>query len=51
MAVLQAQPTVVLVDLLMPGTDGITLVQKLRNRGYSGGIVMISQVENKEMAA
>jgi two-component system, response regulator YcbB len=45
------QPDVLLVDLLMPGKDGIEVVEQLRARDYRGKIVMISQVENKEMVA
>ncbi len=50
-AILNAQPQVVLIDLLMPKVDGIALTNKLRQQGYKGRIVMISQVESKEMVA
>ncbi|MCL6587186.1 MAG: response regulator [Anoxybacillus sp.] len=40
---------VVLIDLLMPGLDGIQTMKKLRVQGFTGPFVMISQVENKEM--
>lgn len=40
---------IVLIDLLMPGRDGIETIRDLRDRGYNGRFVMISQVENKEM--
>jgi two-component system response regulator YcbB len=40
---------VVLIDLLMPGRDGIQTIKKLREEGFTGEFVMISQVENKEM--
>lgn len=40
---------IVLIDLLMPGRDGIETIQALRQEGYEGKFVMISQVENKEM--
>lgn len=39
----------VLIDLLMPGRDGIETINELRAQGYAGRFVMISQVENKEM--
>lgn len=45
------RPDVVLVDLLMPGKDGIEIVEQLKSRDYRGKIVMISQVEKKEMVA
>ncbi|MGI6097431.1 MAG: response regulator [Dethiobacteria bacterium] len=44
-------PDVVLIDLLMPGKDGIEIAERLKERDFSGKIVMISQVENKDMVA
>lgn len=49
--IIRANPQVVLLDLLMPETDGISLANKLRRMGFKGRIVMISQVEDKEMVA
>lgn len=43
------QADIVLIDLLMPGKDGIETIRDLRLQGYNGRFVMISQVENKEM--
>ncbi|MFD2369511.1 response regulator [Brevibacillus sp. GCM10020057] len=40
---------VVLIDLLMPGLDGIQTIRKLRAEGFTGRFIMVSQVENKEM--
>ncbi|AUI35192.1 response regulator [Geobacillus thermoleovorans] len=40
---------VVLIDLLMPGRDGIQTMKALRQEGFMGTFIMISQVENKEM--
>ncbi|GAB7056657.1 MULTISPECIES: response regulator [unclassified Paenibacillus] len=40
---------IVIIDLLMPGRDGIETVKALREEGYEGRFIMISQVENKEM--
>jgi two-component system response regulator YcbB len=45
------QPEILLIDLLMPGKDGIEIVEQLRERNFRGKIVMISQVEKKEMVA
>lgn len=39
----------VLIDLLMPGRDGIETIKALRKEGYAGTFVMISQVEHKEL--
>ena len=41
----------VLIDLLMPGKDGIEIVERLKASPFKGKIVMISQVEKKEMVA
>lgn len=49
--ILMTQPEFVLIDLLMPKLDGINTISHLRQNGYTGNIVMISQVTNKEMVA
>ncbi|MDQ8737279.1 response regulator [Paenibacillus sp. LHD-38] len=48
-AVLGANPDVLLIDLLMPEQDGIETINHLKQKGYCGKYVMISQIENKEM--
>lgn len=40
---------IVLIDLLMPGRDGIETMKALQAEGFRGKFIMISQVENKEM--
>lgn len=45
------QPDLLLLDLLMPGKDGIEIVEQLKERDFPGKIIMISQVEKKEMVA
>lgn len=40
---------VVLIDLLMPGQDGIQTIKMLRAAVFAGRFIMVSQVENKEM--
>lgn len=47
--ILDVNPQVVLIDLLMPKLDGITLITKLKASGYSGNFIMISQIDNKSM--
>lgn len=47
--ILSTQPDFVLIDLLMPGLDGIETMEKLKNEGFQGQFVMISQVVNKDM--
>ncbi len=50
-SIIYYQPDILLIDLLMPGKDGIDIVQELKERDFKGKIVMISQVEKKEMVA
>lgn len=45
----ELRPDIVLVDLLMPGKDGISLVKAIKERGLETYFVMISQVSNKDM--
>jgi two-component system response regulator YcbB len=45
----QLQPDIVLVDLLMPGKDGLTLVKELKPRFPAMQFVMLSQVSDKRM--
>jgi two-component system, response regulator YcbB len=40
---------IVLLDLLMPGQDGIETICRLKDIGFEGKSIMISQVEHKEM--
>ena len=47
--ILEDPPEIVLVDLLMEGIDGITLVQKIREKNNDIAFVMISKVTDKEM--
>lgn len=49
--VLAAGPDLILADLLMPGKDGIQVVRELRERGFQGKCVMISQVTSKDLIA
>lgn len=48
---LQLRPDIVLVDLLMPGQDGVETVRRLRGEQFTGAFVMISQVTEKELVA
>lgn len=46
---LETAPDVVVIDLLMPDQDGIETIIRLKEQGFQGKYVMISQIENKEM--
>ncbi len=48
-SVFRVKPEILLIDLLMPGQDGITTIQRIKEKGFQGKIVMISQVETKDM--
>lgn len=47
--VMRHHPDVLVIDLLMPEQDGIETIRRLKRLGYQGKIVMLSQVEHKEM--
>ncbi|MFC5603924.1 response regulator [Sporosarcina koreensis] len=47
--ILSTQPDVVLIDFLMPGLDGIETMEQLKEQGFRGQFIMISQIVNKEM--
>lgn len=49
--VLALDPDLILIDLLMPGKDGIQVVRELREAGCTAKFIMISQVSSKEMIA
>lgn len=42
-------PDIVIVDLLLPGKDGINIVKTSLENGYQGKFIMISQVEDQYM--
>lgn len=47
--VINLQPDLVLIDMLMPNQDGIETIHNLKQRKYIGKFIMISQVEKKQM--
>ncbi|NLL81370.1 MAG: response regulator [Tissierellia bacterium] len=49
--ILVIKPDIVLVDLLMPNKDGISLVRDLKNHDQDIQYIMISQVSSKDMIA
>lgn len=49
--ILALDPELVLVDLLMPGKDGVQVVRELKERGCRAKFIMISQVSAKELVA
>lgn len=49
--ILALDPDLILVDLLMPGKDGIQVVRELREAGCHAKFIMLSQVSDKEMVA
>lgn len=49
--ILAIDPDIVLVDLLMPGKDGIQVTRELKEAGCRAKFIMLSQVSDKEMVA
>lgn len=47
--IMKLKPDIVLIDLLLPEVDGIEIVKRTFNSGYTGKIIMLSQVEEGKM--
>lgn len=45
------KPDIVIVDLLMPGKDGLTLVREYKSKYPHIQYIMLSQVSSKDMIA
>lgn len=50
-SVLALDPDLILIDLLMPGKDGIQIIRELREAGSHAKFIMLSQVSDKDMIA
>ena len=44
-------PDIVIIDLSLPGMDGIEIIKQSKIKGYKGKFIMISQVEDEKMRA
>jgi CheY-like chemotaxis protein len=44
----QAPPDLILLDLLMPGMDGVEVLRQLRLREYTGGVIIITGSHDEE---
>lgn len=49
--ILAIRPDIVILDLLMPGQDGIETMASLVARGFTGAFIMLSWVSDKSMIA
>ena len=47
----QSVTDIAIIDLLLPEEDGISIVEGLKNSNFPGQIVMLSQVETKDVVA
>ncbi|WP_068749259.1 response regulator [Thermovenabulum gondwanense] len=47
--ILSVKPDIVLIDLLLPGKDGVEIVREAKERALNTYFIMISQVETKSM--
>ncbi len=47
--ILFLQPDIVLLDLLLPGKDGIHVLEEIMRGGFKGKVIMISQVDDTVM--
>ncbi|GKX30204.1 DNA-binding response regulator [Vallitalea longa] len=48
--ILELTPDIVFLDITMPIVDGITVLKKIREKGYEGYVVMLTCHENFEFA-
>jgi CheY-like chemotaxis protein len=44
----QAPPDLILLDLLMPGMEGVEVLRQLRQREYTGGVIIITGSHDEE---
>lgn len=47
--IMDLQPDLVMIDLLMPELDGIETIKKLKNSGFGGMFVLLSKITDKMM--
>lgn len=44
-------PDILLIDYLLPDKDGVQIVKEVKEKGFTGKVIMISQVEDDEMVS
>ncbi|WP_455244552.1 response regulator, partial [Petrachloros mirabilis] len=45
----QSSPDLILLDLMLPGTNGVELLRRLRDRSFSGAVVIITGSYDEEL--
>lgn len=45
----EAPPDAILLDLIMPGMSGVDILRSLREKGYPGGIIIMTGSHNEEL--
>lgn len=44
-------PDILLIDYLLPHKDGVQIVKEVKEKGFTGKVIVISQVEDQEMVS
>lgn len=45
----QAPPDLVLLDMILPGMNGVDVLRALRERGYQGGVILLTGSQSEEL--
>lgn len=47
-SVFHESPDIVLLDIMLPGEDGVDVLRELRDGGYTGRVVMLTAIDDQQ---